>query len=145
MDQCSIFCCRIFRYIMLYVFLRSYTNVSNLKRPKMIEISANKPHTYILSTISSSAIKKDEQEMNLSMDSAIIESTKSLTPKIASQLSNVADEISIQPSANFLTPFKKISCPGFRHWSCFVINDITQKWSFKFNSRSTQAFSGCSF
>lgn len=87
---------------MLYIFFRSYTNVSNLKRPKMIEVTANKPHTYISSTISSA--KKDEQEINLLMDSANIENTESPT----SQLSNVADpvvEVPIQPCANFLTPF----------------------------------------
>ncbi|CAL1672652.1 unnamed protein product [Lasius platythorax] len=85
---------------------KSYTNVSNLKRPKMIEVT-NKPHTYISSTISSA--KKDEQEINLLMDSANIENTEPPT----SQLSNVADpviEVPIQPCANFLTPFKKISC-----------------------------------
>lgn len=51
----------------------------------MIEVTANKPHTYISSTISSA--KKDKQEINLSTNSAIIENTE--LP--ASQLSNVAD------------------------------------------------------
>lgn len=91
---------------MLYVFLRSYTNVSNLKRSKMIEITANKPHTYTSSTISSFAIEKDTQEINLPMDSAIIKSTESSTPKITSQLSNVVNGLPTQPCANFLTSFK---------------------------------------
>lgn len=93
---------------MLYVFFRSYMNVSNLKHPKMIEVTANKPHTYISSTISSA--KKDKQEINLSTNSAIIENTE--LP--ASQLSNVADianKVPIQPCANFSTTFQKNFLP----------------------------------
>lgn len=76
-----------------------------MKRPKMM-VTANKPHTYISSTISSA--KKDEQKIYLSTNSAIIENTK--LP--ASQLSNIADKIPIEPYANFLTTFKKKFLPN---------------------------------
>lgn len=93
---------------MLYVFFRSYTNVSNLKRPKMIEVTANKPHTYISSTISSA--KKDKQEINLSTNSAIIENTE-LPASQLSDVTDIADEVPIQPCANFSTTFKKNFLP----------------------------------
>ncbi|XP_043678630.1 uncharacterized protein LOC122634104 [Vespula pensylvanica] len=86
---------------------RSYTNVSNLKRPKRIEVTANKSHTCISLFDSSSTIKKDDQKMNLSMDSTIIKSTESPIFKTTSQFSNIIDEIPIEPCANFLTSFKQ--------------------------------------
>ncbi|KAL2729481.1 transcription factor adf-1 [Vespula squamosa] len=67
---------------------RSYTNVSNLRCQKMIKIAANKSHTYISLSDSLSATKKDDQEMNLSMNSTIIKSTESRIFKIASQFLN---------------------------------------------------------
>lgn len=78
----------------------------------MIEVIANKSHIYISSSDSSSTIKKNEQEMNHSMDSAIIKSMESPIPKIVSQLSNIVDKIPIQPYVNFLISFKQNFIPG---------------------------------
>jgi hypothetical protein len=72
-----------------------------------MEVMEKKAYTYVSSATVSSAIEIDRQVTNPSTNSEIIASTESPAPIIASQLSNAADEILIQPCANFSTPFKK--------------------------------------
>ncbi|XP_077280686.1 uncharacterized protein LOC143907677 [Temnothorax americanus] len=85
---------------------KSHTNVSNLKRPKNVEDMENKAHNHVSLATALSPIQIDRQVTNSSTNNEIISSTKSPASCAASQLSNIADEVLIEPCANFSTSFK---------------------------------------
>ncbi|TGZ52231.1 Transcription factor adf-1 [Temnothorax longispinosus] len=71
-----------------------------------VEVMENKAHNHVSSATALSPIQIDRQVTNSSTNSEIISSTKSPASCAASQLSNIADEVLIEPCANFSTSFK---------------------------------------